>query len=634
MSYPNVTRTLDYFIQLHPWVSIDFEWRDHVPTIVGLCSGGHARSVFYDNAAKQKLFELEKKGVTWLGHNLINADKPVIEDELNTIIPIERCEDSMIRHYLCNAELCKSGAKDEDEMDQKGMGYLDLWSMSSLYTDLPQWKQCRGEKCEGPCKIHDVLGYNGLDALAPDIALPKMKKEMEAKGIPEKLYDHMKVLTLIGGAMERQGIKVDMAHVAVLEAEAKKNKDKLFGKKIVNVGKKKEILKEVFDAPFNPQSPAQVMEYFGANGIHLRSASKEDIQRALNRLPHKTTAEAKHYLELLNDFKGEGKGLAAWFNEKYIDSNGLIHPRFISTGTSTGRMASSKPNFQNIPRIGFGKLVRAAIVPRNESLVLVKADYSQLELRICLWYSTHGTAVVKGDAFAWLVEQGAGLFENAAEGCDKSARDVAKSVSHGGDYGEGLTVLDGTDLARPYTRKLVSCGALVIHRDWEYAGGVVAFNGINLATRLFGSASYENRKKALEIQEAYFKRFHQIREWQKRVSQQAESGHVQIASGRYLTLLGSREDRLKIALACHGQGSGADYVQEGMLRYYKMGYIPLMQVHDELVLELPRETSNDQIKALFKVMTIPSTFMPGFTCPVKVSKGFDWLNMEELGMIE
>jgi hypothetical protein len=44
---------------------------------------------------------------------------------------------------------------------------------------------------------------------------------------------------------------------------------------------------------------------------------------------------------------------------------------------------------------------------------------------------------------------------------------------------------------------MIECGAMVVYYDWEYCGGIVAFTGVNLAERLFKSASYENRKRVL-----------------------------------------------------------------------------------------------------------------------------------------
>jgi hypothetical protein len=202
---------------------------------------------------------------------------------------------------------------------------------------------------------------------------------------------------------------------------------------------------------------------------------------------------------------------------------------------------------------------------------------------------------------------------------------MTKGISHGADYGEGVKVLYARDLENSRTKKLIDCGALVVYPDWEYCGGIVGFTGVNLAERLFKSATYENRRRGLEIQEAYFSRFPQIRKWQQRVSQDAERGYVRSASGRYLTLYGTPEEKLKMALAFYGQGGGADDVQDGMVRYFHAGYTPILQVHDELVFEFPVETPNEHILDFFRLFSAPSKLIPGFQCPVEVKVGLNYL---------
>jgi hypothetical protein len=87
-------------------------------------------------------------------------------------------------------------------------------------------------------------------------------------------------------------------------------------------------------------------------------------------------------------------------------------------------------------------------------------------------------------------------------------------------------------------KRLIELGALVVHRDWPAFGWLIGFTGVNLAERLFGSASWENRAKALAIQEAYFHRFQAIRKWHKKITAEAERGYVRSVSGRYLTPYG------------------------------------------------------------------------------------------------
>jgi hypothetical protein len=251
-----------------------------------------------------------------------------------------------------------------------------------------------------------------------------------------------------------------------------------------------------------------------------------------------------------------------------------------------------------------------------------------------LWYSQ--VEPPKGDAFTWLVETSGGLFEQIVRDNPQkgwTARDWTKSVSHGGDYMEGVKIFYGKDLQSTYNKRLIEQEAIIVHKDWEAFGGVVGFTGTNLGERLFGSASWQNRAKANRIQEAYFKRFDAIRKWHRAIVKDAERGYVKSASGRYLTLLGSPEDKIKIAAAFYGQGGGADDVQEGMIRYGSIGEVPVLQVHDELVFEKPRSISDKELLEFFSIFSQESKYMPGFVGPVKVSRGENWLDQKEIGKI-
>jgi len=752
-------------------VFIDFEYQGDRPTILGLCQGGRAASDSWGEHAITTLHRLEDSGAVWIGYNLIMADLPLLTRTLGR--PPEKYIDLILIYYLLNADLCKGAPKDEDD-EERGRGYMDLWSMASLYTDLPQWKVCRGEACDGPCPVHNIFWYNALDTLALELAYPRLLKELDEKKIPTSLYDHLHRLAHVCYAMEQQGIKIDWDYVDKLSEKIEASKNNLFPCREVWEGKSGRRLKHPrieYDAPFNPQSPSQILKWFKENGVVLESASLEDLHRAAEKYASKTGPY--EWLDRLIRYREAGKGLKAWFDRTHAAKDGLIHPRFIPYGTSTGRLASSGPNFQNIPRVGWGQEVRRAIIPRDPSLHIAKADYSQIELRVCLWYA--GVEADFEDAFQWLADQVGRPFEQAAAlpFCVHSTpRDVAKSVGHtcltpehqvltadgwkridlvdwkdrvaqwspdkgiefvrplnlyayqvnetllhingphfstictknhffpvmdpyyrlhrvpatvavdwGGfitfvdndynnpiqiltkgcydvteihyrgpvyclavpsryfivrrgevvhvtgnsNYGEGLVVLSPSDLDR--SKELIRRGALRVYRDWEYAGGIVGFTGVNLAQRLFGSASLEHRKMALDIQDQYFRRFPKLREWQKEVSRQAEKGYVQTASGRYLKLEGSPAEKLKQALAAFGQGGAADYCQEAMIRYYQQGYVPLLQVHDELVFEVPADMPDEDLRQFFSQMSEESKLLRGFRCPAKVKRGPNYLDM-------
>jgi len=68
---------------------------------------------------------------------------------------------------------------------------------------------------------------------------------------------------------------------------------------------------------------------------------------------------------------------------RYVGADGKIHPTFLQTGTSTGRISCVDPNLQNIPaKTEIGREIRRAFVPSHEGWVLISADYSQIDLRM------------------------------------------------------------------------------------------------------------------------------------------------------------------------------------------------------------------------------------------------------------
>jgi hypothetical protein len=540
---------------------------------------------------------------------------------------------------------CAQPGKTEDENDKGSLGLMNLWTMASYYTDVPNWKRCRSAACFGPCPDHDEPYYCGIDSWSG-----LMVYNEAVKSIPRPLYDDLKNLTLYCSDMSRQGIALDRELIARMETQIKEKKAGLFPSEMRLRSERCTKEKRFFLTPFNPNSPAQKLEYFKSVGIPLmgkgrqEKADKDTIRKALEQQLRRlrvtyevdrkssqlfisdddiSLPEPVEYLYRLDQYMRSGKGLKSWFDDKYIGDDGFVHPRFIITGTSTGRLASSGPNFQNVPKRGFGALVRAAIVPRSPLLSIGKADKGQLELRIVLFYA--GAEQPPNDAFTWLVEKSQGAFKEAASRFAMKERDIAKSLAHAANYLEGLVHLTDDELRTQTRQREIKAGALVVFDDWEYRSGYVGFTGANLAERLFGDRSYEHRKEALALQELYFKAFPSIREWHRKVSREIESTRrITSHTGRSLRLYGSPEDDLKLACAFLGQGGGADEVQEAMLRYQSLGKIALIQVHDELVFELPKEYTDSQVMKFFDVFCEPSAKFGGWRFPIEVSRGDNW----------
>lgn len=637
--------------------------------IIGTASKSlSAGARFSAELCRQIVREASESNAQFVGHSVLDADKPIVEGYLGHETPLTAWDDSMLRGYLCNSDWCSQPGKTEDDDDKGALGLMNLGTMGTYYLGVPLWKRCRDIGCTGPCPEHDEEWYCAVDSWAGLRIADKAREEMTKRNIPEKLYEDLKKLSIYCGDMQRRGVAIDREWVERLEKGIVEKKAELFPSemKLATPRSKKE--KKVWNTPFNPNSPKDIIKWFAENGLPLEAkkgspTGKDTIRKTLElalkkfRIPYDIDRksgilevveaeadipEAVDYLLRLDRYKRAGKGLKSWFDDEYFGADGYIHPRFIVTGTATGRLASSGPNFQNIPKRGFGSLVRAAIVPREKGLQLLKSDKLQLEFRIVLFYA--GETPPKGDPFSKIVNENLGILDDAAKNMSGKPRDVAKSIVHAGDYLEGLAVVGDMDLAKERIQKEISLGARLVfdgkngREKWEYRGGYVSFTGANLAERIFGDKSLANRTRALQIQEAYFRTHPGVRRWQQEVSREVERTRaIRSYTGRSLQLYGTPEDDLKLACAFLGQGGGADEVQEAMLRYQAIGHTALLQVHDELVFEAPADWTDSEIKKFFSIFSAPSERFDGREFPVDIQKGMNWCAAGEMnphGLVE
>jgi DNA polymerase-1 len=239
-------------------------------------------------------------------------------------------------------------------------------------------------------------------------------------------------------------------------------------------------------------------------------------------------------------------------------TTGRIHTSFNQAGAATGRLSSSEPNLQNIPvRTPRGEAIRRAFVAPPEA-VLLTADYSQIELRLLAHFS--------GDpAFVEAFERGGDIHRQTAalifgvpeEEVTPEMRARAKTINFATLYGQGPGAL---------ARQL----------------------GITL-------------NEARAFIEQYFARFVGVRAWRDRtVAEAREKGYVETLFGRrrYIPELKDRNFNIRAfgertATNSPLQGSAADLIKiamiriAGALREHGLASRMILQVHDELVLEVP-----------------------------------------------
>ena len=252
---------------------------------------------------------------------------------------------------------------------------------------------------------------------------------------------------------------------------------------------------------------------------------------------------------------------------------GRIHTSYHQSGTATGRLSSSDPNLQNIPiRNAEGRRVRQAfIVP--DGYKLIAADYSQIELRIMAHLS-----------------EDPNLLTAFANGLDIHSATAAEVFS---------TPLDRVTADQRRSAKAINFGLIY---------GMSAFG---LAKQL-----NIGRKQAADYIDTYFDRYPGVLNYMNTVrSSAAESGYVETWFGRrlYLPEINSRNGMRRqaaerTAINAPMQGTAADIIKLAMIKVdqwlldSKLDSKMIMQVHDELILEVPENELEEVTTGLLSGM--------------------------------
>jgi hypothetical protein len=639
--WPDYSRDPADILQLDPTkpCSCDLEWTaSEVPDVLGLSDGVIHITVPYDDGIEYFLHLLKlHPNLTIAGHNFCASDLPLL---LKRDIPIrlDQIEDTILYHWLVNQHLCKSSGKaaldEENGTELRGRGFLNLGTFASIYTNFPHWKTCRGDKCSGPCPKHDQMWYNAIDCASVAEGLPAVKRQAQLRGV-DKLYPLHRELAWVLAQMREFGVRIDVPYVFSQDTHPLGSTD---GRSLdEEFRRERERIRLLL--PFNPQSPPQVTAHFKSLG--LKDAQEETVSDLVDDLGDNAPEE----LKLLLEFKELGNGVDRWFQSEYrdkngwlkgyLDRNGYVHPR-LNPFTSTGRLACSSPNFQNI-YVRKGEQIRKAIIA-PEGYYLVRADYSNAENRVVLHYSGYSVPR-ETDLHTW-VAQLAGLradmdFVQRVGG--GSPRQAAKSVQHASNILEGLQLKTPDALRSSRIQSEIKAGARVVFPHWTFRGKIVTFTGVNLSRRVYGNATFDHRAQALKIQETYFDRFPDIRKFQQRVSKQCEMENVvRTPLGYVLLSFGDDEERMKIAQGMAQQNPIAHLTKLALVRLWKRWERDrkmrcILQIHDELLC-IVKEDVDPKVAMgwLQEDMEVEMPEIPGLIIPADPTYGRSWAKSEQL----
>lgn len=392
----------------------------------------------------------------------------------------------------------------------------------------------------------------------------------------EKVYEEFDLpLVSVLSKMELKGIALD---VEELKKQSTSLADDL-----------KILEKKIFEAAggtFNISSPKQLGEIlFEKLKLPPKKKTKtgfstdSDVLDSLKEL-HPIAAFILDYRELSKLKSTYVDALPALVNNE----THRVHTQLNQTLTTTGRLSSSNPNLQNIPiRTERGRLIRNAFVA-DQGNVLISADYSQIELRVLAHMSgDNGLIAAFQEDRDIHTATAAEVFGVSLDKVDDGQRRAAKAVNFGIAYGQGAQGLSET-LGIP-------------------------------------------RKEASEIIERYFARFAKVKKYMDGVIRNAlETGFVETLFGRrrYLEELKSQNMMIRragerAAINAPIQGTASDLVKLAMIRLNESLPIPmLLQVHDELLFECPKEDAEVYASEIKKTM---EEIHP-LAVPLKVNVGF------------
>ena len=433
---------------------------------------------------------------------------------------------------------------DMDNMALRHLGYTTI-----AFADV--CGKGAGQICFDQVELTRATEYAAEDS---DITLrlhQAMKGHVESDPKLAYIYRDIELPTsVVLQKIERNGVLIDCALLAVQSGE--------LGARIIELEQK---AYELAGGPFNLGSPKQIGEIFFVK-LQLPVIKKTPTgapstdEEVLQKL-----AEDFPLPKILLEYRGMSKLKSTYTDKlpKMVNrATGRVHTNYAQAVAVTGRLSSNEPNLQNIPiRTREGRRIREAFIagPGN---VIVSADYSQIELRIMAHIS-----------------EDAAMLRAFAEGEDIHRATAAEIF--------GVAPGEVQNEQRRYA-KVINFGLIY---------GMSAFGlASNLGVERAAAQSYIDR---------YFARFSGVRQYMEDTRLQAKArGYVETVFGRRLWLpeINSpngprRQGAERAAINAPMQGTAADLIKLAMIAVQNwlekdgLGTRMIMQVHDELVLEVP-----------------------------------------------
>ncbi len=494
--------------------------------------------------------------------------------------------DAMLASYLINPE------QGDHSMPDVAMKFADRYLVS--------WKQRLSDAGAGrkPVEVEELDPAAAAEHLAQEAAVirelgPKLKERLRQDGLWE-LYQGME-LPLVDVLVETEmnGVRLDTAYLADLSREME--------------GQVERLTQEIYrltGEEFNINSPKQLSRIL-FDKLKLPVLKQTKTGPSTDHEVLEALAAEHDVVKLLLDYRQVTK-----LKSTYVDAlpalihpeTGRVHTTFNQAVAATGRLSSTNPNLQNIPiRTEEGKRIRKAFIPQGPGWVLLTADYSQIELRVLAHISGDEVLI---DAFRRgqdiHTRTASEVFGVPPEQVTPDMRSAAKAINFGIVYGiSSFGLARGTGLSQADAQRYIS---------------------------------------------DYFHRYPGVRRYIDTVVESArERGYVTTLFGRrrYLPDLRSRNYARRsfaerTAMNSPIQGTAADIIKLAMVEAHRrlkeegLRARLVLQVHDELVLEVPEEELVPTAALIRDCMAnVVSLAVP---LVVDVEAGPNWLDTEPVAL--
>lgn len=393
---------------------------------------------------------------------------------------------------------------------------------------------------------------------------PTMKSQLEDYNQIELLKDLELPLARILSEMEEIGIYTDINDLKEMEFEIQKKLDVLISN-----------IHESAGEAFNINSPKQLgVVLFETLQLPVIKKTKTGYSTAVDVLEklqgeHPIIDDILEYRQLAKLQSTYVEGL-----QKVISKDHRIHTRFNQTLAQTGRLSSIDPNLQNIPiRLEEGRKIRKAFKPTSKDSVILSADYSQIELRVLAHITQDESlkhAFINGHDIHTAIAMK--VFNVESDQVDSLMRRQAKAVNFGIVYG-------------------------------------ISDYGLSQSLGI-------TRKQAKAFIDDYLASFPGVKQYMSDIVKDAKAqGYVEtlLHRRRYIPDITSRNFNLRsfaerTAMNTPIQGSAADIIKLAMVKFSekiketKYHAKLLLQVHDELIFEIPKSEVEDFSKFVEEIM--------------------------------